>query len=115
MQKCLSDLSLSMPELDIPSVLKELSQTQPGHTGAMARSLRVMVKDQSGDIVVDLSLPRRSVDELEELIPEETLVQVKQQKIDLAAIKRQVQLSGYIPQQLFHLQNERRNYRIWLE
>lgn len=82
---------------------------------AHAKKLWVRVHDRhSGNQVVLLSMPSRSVDCLEDLIPTETLDKITSE-YDLAAIKMKAQSSGYIPQILFETQTADRIYRVWLE
>jgi hypothetical protein len=65
--------------------------------------------------VVRLELPSRAIDELEDLIPEDTLAKMQEQNMDFDAIKRRVQQSGYAPQILFEAHTDQRFYRVWLQ
>jgi hypothetical protein len=97
------------------SVLSQLAHNARGHTGAMARHLRVHVSDQQGAPIVQLELPSRAVDELEDLIPEETRARMQDGKLDLSELKRRIQQSGYQPQTVFEAETRERRYRVWLE
>jgi hypothetical protein len=81
----------------------------------MARHLMVHVLDHQGANVVRLELPARAVDELEDLIPEDTVARMQEQNLNLVAIKRRVQESGYMPQTLFEARTQERRYRVWLQ
>jgi hypothetical protein len=110
----LTGLNLVPPQGSAPAVLSELQGDVRANTGAMARHLKVHVRDQKGHDVVQLELPSRAVDELEDLIPEDTAARMQEQKLDLLAIKRRVQQSGYAPQTLFETETRERRYRVWL-
>jgi hypothetical protein len=114
-KRILLDLALPTPGDPAPSVLAQLSPATRGSLGAMARHLKVEVSDSKGLKIVQLELPRRAVDDLEELIPEETLARMQDARLDLASIKRRIQESGYAPQILFEAENRERCYRVWLE
>jgi hypothetical protein len=101
--------------VQVPSVLSELQSDHKASTGAMARSLKVSVRDHQQGEVVRLELPSRAVDELEDLIPGETLARMKDQNLDLSMIKRRIQQSGYAPQILFEAETAERRYRVWLQ
>jgi predicted unusual protein kinase regulating ubiquinone biosynthesis (AarF/ABC1/UbiB family) len=111
----LRELHLPLPTVEVPPVLTGLQSDHKANTGAMARSLKVSVRDHQQGELVRLELPSRAVDELEELIPEETLARMKDQSLDLSLIKRRIQQSGYAPQILFEAETAERRYRVWLQ
>jgi hypothetical protein len=108
------ELGIHLAPVAISAVLTNLAPTQRANTHAMAQKLHVRVEDQDGSAVVALELPSQSIDELEDLVPEDTLLKMREQKIDFTAIKSRVQQSGYIPQALFEARTEQRRYLVWL-
>lgn len=114
-KRTLLGLSLPKPSGPAPSVLAQLAKDARGNTGSMARHLKVDVSNQEGGKVVELELPTRAADDLEDLIPEDTLARMQDAKLDLGAIKRRIQQSGYAPQILFEAETRERRYRVWLE
>jgi hypothetical protein len=114
-KRTLLDLALDAPMDRAPSVLAQFSPSARGSTAAMARHLKVDVSDAKGAKVVQLELPSRAVDDLEELIPEDTLARMQDARLDLRSIKRRIQQSGYAPQILFEADTRERRYRVWLE
>jgi hypothetical protein len=111
----LMGLHLPKPTDTVPEVLIVLQNEHRASTGAMAKKLMVAVDDAEGESVVRLELPSRAIDELEDLIPEDTLAKMQEQNMDFDAIKRRVQQSGYAPQILFEAHTDQRFYRVWLQ
>jgi hypothetical protein len=114
-KKVLLELQLPAPTGTPPAVLSQLQSEARASTGVMARHLMVHVLDHQGANVVRLELPARAVDELEDLIPEDTVARMQEQNLNLVAIKRRVQESGYMPQTLFEARTQERRYRVWLQ
>jgi hypothetical protein len=114
-KRALLDFGLDVPMERAPSVLAQLSPSARGSTGMMARHLKVDVSDQTGAKIVQLELPSRAVDDLDDLIPEDTLARMQDARLDLVGIKRRIQQSGYAPQILFEAETRERRYRVWLE
>ncbi len=111
----LQKLQVSLAEQEIPSQLARLKANRPGSTQTLAKHLLVRVESLAGEVLVNLALPASAVDELEDIIPEDSLQRLQAQKIDLPAIKLRAQRSGYQAQELFQAQSSERRYRVWLE
>lgn len=81
---------------------------------AMARYLKVYVlKGESGR--VELTMPSRVAEELEDVIDAPVLETIRKQNIDLKEIQKRAQQSGFVPQPLFEVKDEIRYVRVWLE
>ena len=107
-------LPANYEKVKIPNVsqdfLKEVITTD-----TIAKYLKVLVLEkETGNQVVKLEMPARSVDSLENLIPEDTLVRFKQAH-DLVKIKKDVMRKGYMPCVLFSSETAERTYKVWLE
>jgi hypothetical protein len=76
--------------------------------------LKVHVEKADGKIV-DLSMPSRVVDDLEDVIDQPVMESIKRQNIDLEKIKAVVKQKGYAPQIVFELEDSERKVRVWLE
>jgi hypothetical protein len=90
---------------------------EPAATDAPAlRSthLRVLVTEGSEE-VVDLTLPARAVEDLEDLVPAGVATVCSEQGINLREIGRETIASGGIPRQLFSANHGKRTYKVWLE
>jgi predicted unusual protein kinase regulating ubiquinone biosynthesis (AarF/ABC1/UbiB family) len=82
---------------------------------ALAKSLRVKVSENEQQIV-NITLPAEMVLDLENLMPEEVVSQIrKSNSLDLDAIQRKIRESGIAPQSLFNFENGEKLYQIWLE
>ncbi len=81
--------------------------------GLKSTHLRVLVTEGSEEIV-DLSLPARAIEDLEELLPENVAQKCAADGIDLTAIKEKAIATGGIPQDLFTAAHAKRHYRVWL-
>jgi hypothetical protein len=108
------DLSLSFAEAPVPQRLREMSPQLIASTKALAQYLCVRVCDGKGEELVNLEMPARCMDELEEIMPLETLNRMQELGIDLGILKRKVQRSAYVPQEIFEAQTQDRHYRVWL-
>lgn len=75
--------------------------------------LRVLVKEGTEEIV-DLTLPARAIEDLDELLPDNVAQKCTADGIDLVAIKKQAISSGGLPQELFSADLGLRHYRVWL-
>ncbi len=111
----LMELGMVPPHDKVPEVLSLLQSELRANTAGMARHLMVTVLDHEGADLVRLELPSRAVDELEDLIPEDTRARMKEQNVELDRIKCRVQQSGYVPQILFEAETRERRYRVWLQ
>ncbi len=110
----LRELDLPLYPLPVPAMLAGLDPKSLGRLSDLAQALCILVCDSQGEELVRLELPARSVDEIEELIPTETLARMQEQKLDIQAMKQRVQSSAYHPQEIFALQTTDRSYRVWL-
>ncbi|SMF12593.1 AarF/UbiB family protein [Pseudobacteriovorax antillogorgiicola] len=104
-ERCEPPHQVSVPHIDAP-----LS----GSTDSLAQSLHVEVREE-GRPIVQLRMPARSVDDLENLVPVETRRRIEEQNLNLIKLKKGVQKSGYKPQMIFHSQCDNRDYKVWLE
>ncbi|MFQ5481676.1 MAG: AarF/UbiB family protein, partial [Nitrospinaceae bacterium] len=91
----------------------------PGGNGetnfrSLSQYLKVHVEKCNGN-KVELTMPARVVDELEDVIDPPVLATIRDNGIELEVIKRQVQRSGYAPQTLFQVKDPERDVRVWLE
>ena len=78
-----------------------------------ATHLRVLVTE-GGEEIVDLSLPARAIEDLEDLLPENITQKCAADGIDLIAIKQKAIATGGEPQDLFTASHGKRQYRVWL-
>ena len=60
-------------------------------------------------------MPARSVDDLENLMPQDTKDRIEEQGIDILELKKQAQKSGYTPQVIFETTAGNREYKVWLK
>ena len=88
-------------------------KTKQVSTASLSKNLNVLVREGNLDIV-KLKMPARSVDDLENLVPEETRQRIEEQEVNILELKAEVQRSGYLPQTIFETQVGSRNYRVWL-
>jgi len=80
----------------------------------LADHLRVKVS-QGDETIVDLSMPAEAVLRLEDLIPEETLVYLRQSSDwDLPAIMEDIRARGVSPRDIMSFEKGPKRYRIWL-
>jgi hypothetical protein len=79
-----------------------------------SKSLRVLVSEGTEEIV-DLTLPARAVEDLEELVPAGVGEVCRNQGIILSDISRKAIDGGGFPQQLFSAEHGKRVYKVWLE
>ena len=70
---------------------------------------------RGGETRVEVSLPRRTVDWLETLIPPETMASIQRRGIDLPAIKSGVQARGYAPGPVFSMEEGDKRVEVWLK
>ncbi len=80
--------------------------------GASALKLRVT---EGTEEVVALEFPIHVLQRLEEVMDPELLEKLKEQKLNLEAIKSQAYRSGLIRQELFKIQKGLRCVRVWIE
>lgn len=80
----------------------------------LSRFMKVHVIKSNGN-VVELTMPARVVNNLEEIIDPPVMESIKRQKIDLDQIMKRVEQNGYAPQIIFELEDSERKVRVWLE
>jgi predicted unusual protein kinase regulating ubiquinone biosynthesis (AarF/ABC1/UbiB family) len=78
-----------------------------------SKLLRVSVTE-GGEEIVDLSLPARAIEDLEDLLPETVAAKCATDGIDLIAIKTKAIAAQGVPQELFSASLGQRHYRVWL-
>lgn len=84
-------------------------------TLALAKSLCVRVSENDQQIV-NITLPAEMVLDLENLMPEEVVSQIKKSSnLSLDAIQGKIRKSGIAPQSVFDFENGEKLYQIWLE
>ena len=112
-QQIFQELTPPVEKVAIPRVTRD--QEKSWTLLDCAKTLRVEVNEiPSNDPVVKLTLPARAIDQLEELLPDESRRFIEK-TYDLQQIKKNAQRSGYRPMELFQSQTDRRHYRVWLE
>jgi hypothetical protein len=80
----------------------------------IAQSLRIKIVEASEELV-DLTMPSRALENLQDLIPPHVLANCKEQGIDVERICGLALADNGRPQNLFELQSNGRFYRVWLE
>lgn len=103
-------------DMVIPEVSPETAATarQIISSVRLADHLRVKVS-RGHETVVDLSMPAEAVLRLEELIPEETLVYLRESSDwDLPAIMEDIRARGVSPREIMSFEKGPKHYRIWL-
>ena len=83
-------------------------------TDSLSKKLFVLVLENKKE-VVRLTMPARSVDDLENLMPQDTKDRIEEQGIDILELKKQAQKSGYTPQVIFETTAGNREYKVWLK
>ena len=99
------------PELPV-SQLKKLTTQYHHQDQKTVNHLQIQVSD-NGEEIVRLTMPARSVTDIEHLIPEEVMSKIGA-SIDILAIKKNAIASGFQPQVLFDRKLNQRRYRVWL-
>lgn len=79
----------------------------------MAKHLHIEVREQ-GQLKVRLTSPLHVVDRLAETMDPATLEKVRAQNIDLDELVRDVRRNGYRPQDVFRLEGDVKQVRVWL-
>lgn len=75
--------------------------------------VEVMDNDTQSQVVF-LTMPARSVDYLEEIVPADVLEKIRHHH-DLTKIKKDAQRNGYRPKDLFLANTDKRSYKVWLK
>lgn len=81
---------------------------------SLASKLRVSVTE-NGVEKVSLTLPIYSLRDLSEYMESEILEKLKERNIDINELVSQNIRSGAYPQELFHLMESKKSYRVWTE
>ena len=105
--KSLADFMGSKPQ-------DQISAPQKNGPDLRSKSLRVLVTEGAEEIV-DMTLPARAVEDLEDLVPVEVGQRCALEGIHLRAISERVIAEGGSPQELFAADHGRRHYRVWLD
>jgi predicted unusual protein kinase regulating ubiquinone biosynthesis (AarF/ABC1/UbiB family) len=103
-------LALSFP---LVKVDRTKTSAVDRHRELKAETLRVLVTEK-GENIVELSMPARAVEDLEDLLPENVRLKCQSDGINLTAIKNQAIANGGEPQELFSASHGERQYRVWL-
>jgi hypothetical protein len=103
-------LALSFP---LVKVDRTKTSAVDRHRELKAETLRVLVTEK-GENIVELSMPARAVEDLEDLLPDNVRRKCQSDGIDLTAIKNQAIANGGEPQELFSASHGERQYRVWL-
>ena len=91
----------------LPEVLPVVSDA------SSAQFLWVSVKDKREEIV-NLQMPARALENLENLIPDAALERIAEAGFDILKIKAAAMEKGFVPQEVFASDAGERHYRIWL-
>ena len=98
--------------------MAKLTLDEPEHEtrgfSTVAKHLKIRVR-RDGETKVQLTSPLHVIDNLEESMDAELMRQIEAQNIDLARIVRGVRENGYRPQEVFQLNSENKEVRVWLE
>lgn len=70
---------------------------------------------EAGKQVVFMTLPMTAIDNLENLMPEKVLAKIESSNVNLKQIADDVKSKGYMPQELFFLNIDKRSYKVWIE
>ncbi len=107
-QQC-GDLIAEARKVDLPQIAESGSTFKE-----IAKFLKVNVKKVNGN-KVELTMPSRVVEELEEIIDPPVLETIRNQGIDLKDIQNRVMKTGFAPQVLFEVEDNIRYVKVWLE
>lgn len=99
---------------DIAGLRPDVPERQERSFGTMAKHLKIRVR-RDGETKVQLTSPLHVIDNLAETLDEQLRGQIEARNIDLAEIVEQVRRSGYRPQEVFLLDGEAKEVRVWLE
>lgn len=70
---------------------------------------------RGGETRVEVTLPRKTVDWLETLIPSETMLSIQRRGIDIPSIKAEVQARGYSAGPVFSMEEGEKRVEVWLK
>lgn len=101
-------------DYSLPTLTPELL-SHSYSSDSLAKELKVVVWENNSK-TVGVTMPASAVLELNDIIPEDTLILLQQSKdIDLDKILERVKQSGLAPQTLFDYVHESKRYKVWLE
>lgn len=98
------------PSMPAPSV----PVTERVSPAGRAKSLRVQVT-KNGRTSVSITFRARAAEDLEDLMPDDLLEELKTRDIDIGAIRDEAVRSGFAPAALFELEQGGKTVRVWLE
>lgn len=99
---------------------KELKELQPAQLAvepldlAMAQFLRIEIIE-NGRQKVALSFPRSSIEDLQDIIPDDVTEKLKEQNIEVKEIVKKARQNGYAAMNLFRINNGLKDVRVSLE
>ncbi len=99
---------------DMAALPLEVPERPERGFASVARHLKIQVR-RDGETKVKLTSPVQVIDSLDDAMGEDLLRQIREQNIDLAELVHQVRQSGYRPQEVFRLDGEGKEVRVWLE
>jgi predicted unusual protein kinase regulating ubiquinone biosynthesis (AarF/ABC1/UbiB family) len=112
LDKMCADLYPAVREMQLPHVT-----ALPGSVvqlDGIAEYLKVHVVKSNGN-KIELTMPARVAENLENAMDETVLKAVQKQNIDLLAIQRRACKTGFVPQTLFDVKDDEREVHVWLE
>ncbi|QPJ63532.1 MAG: hypothetical protein G3M70_17285 [Candidatus Nitronauta litoralis] len=80
----------------------------------LSRYLKIDVRKGNGNRV-ELTMPARVAENLEEVIDPPVLESIKNQNIDLESVQKRIQRSGFQSQILLEMEDSVRKVKVWLE
>jgi len=105
------------PVLGKPPLLLPISDSyefKELNEGQRSKRLKVLVTE-SGTTLVEMTMPARAVEDLENLVSDETRLRIEADGYDLEKIKKNALDSDLAPQTLFESALMEKKYRVWLE
>ena len=95
--------------------IKLLYPLQAGHTEAPLPPTQLYIRvTENGSEKVSLQFPSHSVQELEDLMPDHVLQNIKNNNIKLTDIIERALSTNHSPQILFESKSNHRHYKVWL-
>ncbi|MFT5285349.1 MAG: hypothetical protein ACI8TQ_001512 [Planctomycetota bacterium] len=94
-------------------VLSEPSDLTTSYAG-LATKLCICVKE-NGAVKAKVSLPAITVERLDDFIDDEVRKKIQERSIDVQQLIRKVRRQQYAPQSIFELDEQSKNFSVWLE
>ncbi|MBQ0719109.1 MAG: ABC transporter [Gammaproteobacteria bacterium] len=114
LQQNVSEATLQQARAFELPMLAEEHELHTKTLNSLANTLHVTVKKQ-GRKTANITLPAEMVLDLENIIPEDVLAILSNQKnIDITAIKDRIMASGIAPQNVFSINSGDKEYSVWL-